>query len=76
MFTGIVSDVGEIIEMTPLGERNWLVIASTHNPASIVSGPAPRNLTGVLCDASLVIFVVNKIKTPRAQSKARSARAF
>jgi len=38
MFTGIVSDVGEVIEMTPLGERSRLTVASAYDPASIAMG--------------------------------------
>ena len=43
MFTGIVSDVGEIIEMTPLGERSRLVAASAYDPASIDVGASVAN---------------------------------
>ena len=42
MFTGIISDVGEVIEMTPLGERSRMTIASAYDPASIASGPRSR----------------------------------
>ena len=38
MFTGIVSDVGEVLEMTSLGERDRLTIASAYSPASIPLG--------------------------------------
>ena len=38
MFTGIVSDVGEVIEMTPCGERSRLVLACGYDPASIDLG--------------------------------------
>ena len=43
MFTGIVSDVGEIVEMTPLGERSRLVVASAYDPASIDVGASIAN---------------------------------
>ena len=38
MFTGIVSDVGQVLEMTPMGERSRLVIASAYEPATIALG--------------------------------------
>ena len=38
MFTGIVSDVGEVLEMTSLGERSRLTIASAYSPTSIPLG--------------------------------------
>jgi riboflavin synthase len=38
MFTGIISDIGEVIEITPLGERNRLSITSAYDPASIALG--------------------------------------
>jgi riboflavin synthase len=38
MFTGIVSDVGEVIEMTPLGERSRLTVASAYDASSIEIG--------------------------------------
>ena len=38
MFTGIVSDVGEVIEMIAHGERSRLVLASAYDPASIAIG--------------------------------------
>ncbi len=34
MFTGIVSDVGEVIEITPLGDLRRLVVASAYEPRS------------------------------------------
>ncbi len=43
MFTGIVSDVGEIVEMKRLGERNRLVVASTYDPSSIAVGASIAN---------------------------------
>jgi riboflavin synthase len=43
VFTGIVSDVGEIIEMTRTGERSRLVIASAYSPASIDVGASIAN---------------------------------
>ncbi len=43
MFTGIVTDVGEVIEMTPLGERSRLTIASAYDPASIAVGASIAN---------------------------------
>ena len=43
MFTGIISDVGEVIEMTPLGERNRLAIASAYPAKSINVGASIAN---------------------------------
>jgi riboflavin synthase len=43
MFTGIVSDVGEVIEMTPNGERNRLTIASAYPVQSIDIGASIAN---------------------------------
>ena len=43
MFTGIVSDVGEVIEMTPDGERNRLRIASAYPAESIEVGGSIAN---------------------------------
>jgi riboflavin synthase len=43
MFTGIVSDVGEIIEMKRLGERNRLAVASAYDPSSIAVGASIAN---------------------------------
>ena len=63
MFTGIVSDVGEILEMTPLGERSRLVVASAYDPASIDVGASIAN-AGVC----LTVVAVEK--------RAPGARAF
>ena len=38
MFTGIISDVGEVLEIEPHGERSRLVLASAYDPASIALG--------------------------------------
>ena len=38
MFTGIISDVGEVIELTPRGERGRLVLASAYDAGSIALG--------------------------------------
>ncbi len=43
MFTGIISDVGEIFEMTPIGERRRLTIASAYDAASINVGASIAN---------------------------------
>ncbi len=43
MFTGIVSDVGEVLEIEPLGERSRLVIASRYDAATIVVGASIAN---------------------------------
>jgi riboflavin synthase len=43
MFTGIISDVGEVIEMTPNGERNRLTIASAYPAKSIDIGASIAN---------------------------------
>ena len=38
MFTGIISDVGEVIEIAPRGERSRLMLASAYDPGSIALG--------------------------------------
>ena len=38
MFTGIVSDVGRVIEITPHGQLNRLVLSCAYEPASIALG--------------------------------------
>ena len=43
MFTGIVSDVGEVIEIEHLGERDRLTIASAYDAASIAVGASIAN---------------------------------
>ena len=43
MFTGIISDVGDILEMTPIGERRRLTIATAYDPASIEVGASIAN---------------------------------
>jgi riboflavin synthase len=43
MFTGIVSDVGEVIEITPLGDLRRLVVASAYDPKSIAIGASIAN---------------------------------
>src|SRR5260370_26537520 len=43
MFTGIIGDVGEVIEMTPLGERCRLTIAGAYDPTSIALGASIAN---------------------------------
>ena len=43
MFTGIVSDVGQVIEMTSYGERRRLVVASAYDPASVALGASIAN---------------------------------
>ncbi len=43
MFTGIISDVGEIIEMTPNGRRNRFAIASAYPATSIDVGASIAN---------------------------------
>jgi riboflavin synthase len=43
MFTGIISDVGKIIEITPLGERNRLMLASAYPAKSIEVGASIAN---------------------------------
>ena len=45
MFTGIISDVGEIVEMTPLGERRRLTIASAYDAAAIDVGAETLQVT-------------------------------
>jgi riboflavin synthase len=43
MFTGIVSAVGEIIEMRPIGERRRLTIATAYDAASVDVGASIAN---------------------------------
>ena len=43
MFTGIISDVGEIVEMTTIGERSRLSVASAYTPSSIGVGASIAN---------------------------------
>ena len=43
MFTGIVSDVGEVIEIEAIGERRRLVIGSAYDLASIEVGASIAN---------------------------------
>ena len=43
MFTGIISDVGDILEMTPIGERHRLTVATAYDPASIEVGASIAN---------------------------------
>jgi len=43
MFTGIISDVGEIVEMKRLGERNRLAVASAYDTSSIEVGASIAN---------------------------------
>jgi riboflavin synthase len=43
MFTGIVSDVGQVIEMTSRGELRRLVVASAYDPASVALGGSIAN---------------------------------
>jgi riboflavin synthase len=43
MFTGIVSDVGEVLAIEPLGERSRLMIASRYDPATIAVGASIAN---------------------------------
>jgi len=38
MFTGIISDVGEVLTFDELGERSRLVISSAYDPATIAIG--------------------------------------
>jgi riboflavin synthase len=50
MFTGIISDVGQVIEITALGERIRLVLASAYDPATIALG-ASIAISGVCLTA-------------------------
>ena len=43
MFTGIIGDVGEVLEITPRGELRRLVVASAYDPASIALGASIAN---------------------------------
>jgi riboflavin synthase len=46
MFTGIISDVGEILEINRQGERSRLLLASAYDPVSIALG-ASISISGV-----------------------------
>ena len=43
MFTGIISDVGQIIDITPSGELNRLRIASAYDAETIPLGASIAN---------------------------------
>jgi riboflavin synthase len=43
MFTGIVTDVGEVIEITALGDLRRLVVASAYEPRSLAIGASIAN---------------------------------
>jgi len=43
MFTGIISDVAEVLEMKSLGERSRLVVASAYDPTTIAIGASIAN---------------------------------
>ncbi len=43
MFTGIVNDVGEVLDLERLGERDRLTIGSAYDPASIAVGASVAN---------------------------------
>ncbi len=43
MFTGIVSGVGEVLDLERLGERDRLTIGSAYDPASIAVGASVAN---------------------------------
>src|ERR1700693_741671 len=43
MFTGIISDVGQIIDITPSGELNRLRIASAYDAGTIALGASIAN---------------------------------
>src|ERR1700727_1703069 len=43
MFTGIISDVGQIIDITPSGELNRLTIASAYDSGTITIGASIAN---------------------------------
>ena len=38
MFTGIISDVGQVVEITPHGQLSRLVLASAYDPQTIALG--------------------------------------
>ena len=58
MFTGIVSDVGEVLDRQSLGERDRLTIASAFDPASIALGASVAN-------AGVCLTVVDVAPGPR-----------
>jgi len=43
MFTGIISDVAEVLDMKALGGRSRLVVASAYDPATIAIGASIAN---------------------------------
>lgn len=64
MFTGIVSDVGQVIEMSPRGERSRLVLASSYDAQ------------GILLGASIAISGVCLTVVETAQTDAGSRISF
>jgi len=68
MFTGIISDVGQVLEITPHGELNRLVLASAYDPGSIALG-ASIAVNGV-CLTAVEAAPAN----PGARSRSTSAR--
>jgi riboflavin synthase len=52
MFTGIISDVGEVVEITPSGDLHRLTIACHYDPASIALGAS-------ICNAGVCLTVVD-----------------
>jgi riboflavin synthase len=63
MFTGIVSDVGEVVELTPRGELSRLVLASAYDPDGIALGASIS-----ICGACLTV-----VEATRTNSGSRLA---
>jgi riboflavin synthase len=53
MFTGIITDVGEVLDVTPLGELSRIRVGSSYAPASIAIGASICN-NGVCLTATEV----------------------
>ncbi len=52
MFTGIISDVGEVVEVSPHGDLRRLVVASGYDPTSIALGAS-------ICNSGVCLTVVD-----------------
>ena len=85
MFTGIISDVGEVTEITQHGERSRLMLASAYDPASIaISGvcltvveAAPRNSGSRLTfDVGAETLAVTTLGSLHAGDKVNLERAL
>ena len=72
MFTGIISDVGQIIDITPSGKLSWLKIASAYDAKTIALGA----LSQIPAHASpwLASSHAGKVRSSRSMSAPRRLR--